>query len=145
MASMVRLDATEVSFYCRAPGRHGKLVAVLNQEPVCAFAPFPIVGHADQDKSTMQSLALQRELEVAFRQRLLGGPRSIGLPIAAVPQHDRAAAILTLRDRPFEVAIIKRMILALDRKPLVMGVERRPFGHSPGFENAIQLESQIIV
>jgi hypothetical protein len=71
----------------------------------------------------MQSLALQRELEVAFRQRLLGGPRSIGLPIAAVPQHDRAAAILTLGYRPFEVAVVERMIFDLDRKPFVMGVE----------------------
>ena len=39
----------------------------------------------------------------------------------------------------------ERMILDLDRQPLVMGVERRPLGHSPGFENAIQLEPQIIV
>ena len=37
------------------------------------------------------------------------------------------------------------MIFDLDRKPLVMGIERRPFGHSPGFENAIQLEPQIVV
>ena len=96
-------------------------------------------------KSAMQSLALEGELEIALRQRLLGGLRSLGLPIAAVPQHDRAAAILTLGDRPFEVAIIERMIFDLDRKPLVMRVERRPFGHSPGFENAIQLEPQIVV
>ena len=108
---------------CGAAGRHGELVAVLDQEPVCALAAFPIVGHADQDKPAMQPLALEGKLEIALRQRLLGGPRSVGLPIAAVPQHDRAAAILTLRDRPFEVAIIERMIFDLDRKPLVMGVE----------------------
>ena len=93
----------------------------------------------------MQSLALQRELEIALRQRLLGGLRSIGLPITAIPQHDRAAAILTLGDRPFKVAIIEGMIFDLDRKPLVIGIERRSFGHSPGFENAIQLEPQIVV
>ena len=69
----------------------------------------------------------------------------VRLPITAVPQHDRAAAILTLGNRPFEVAVIERMIFDLDRKPLVMGIERRPFGDSPGFENAIQLEPQIVV
>jgi hypothetical protein len=29
------------------------------------------------------------------------------------------------------------MIFDLDRKPLVMRIERRPFGHGPGLENAI--------
>jgi hypothetical protein len=108
---------------CGAAGGHGKFVAVLDQEPVCALAPFPIVGHADQDEAAMQPLALKNKLEIALRQRLLGGPRSIGLPIAAVPQHDRAAAILTLGYRSFEVAVVERMIFDLDRKPLVMGVE----------------------
>jgi hypothetical protein len=35
------------------------------------------------------------------------------------------------------------VIFDLYRKPLVMGVE--PFAHRPGFENAIQLQAQIIV
>ena len=108
---------------CRAAGSHGELVAVLDQQPVCALAAFTIVGHADQDESAMQTLALEGKLEIALRQRLLWGPRSVRLPIAAVPQHDRAAAILTLGNRPFEVAIIERMIFDLDRKALVMGVE----------------------
>src|SRR6202044_3203061 len=95
---------------CRAAGSHGEVVAVLDQEPVCALAAFPIVGHADQDKPAMQTLALEGKLEIALRQRLLGGAGSVRLPIAAVPQHDRAAAILTLGYRPFEVAIIERMI-----------------------------------
>ena len=93
----------------------------------------------------MQTLALEGKLEIALRQHLLGGPRSVQLPIAAVPQHDRAAAILTLGNGTFEVAIIKWMVFDLDRKPLVMGIERRPFGHGPGFENAIQFEPQIVV
>ena len=37
------------------------------------------------------------------------------------------------------------MIFDLDRKPFVMWVERGPFGHSPGFEDAIQFEPQIVV
>ena len=32
---------------CCPAGGHGELVAVLDQEPVCALATFPIVGHAN--------------------------------------------------------------------------------------------------
>jgi hypothetical protein len=144
MASIGRPDATEVSFCSRtaAPlAAHGELVAVLDQEPVCVLASFPIVGHADQDKSAVQPIALQRELEIALRQRLLGGLRSLRFPITAIPQHDRAAAILTLGDRPFEVAIIERMIFNLDGKPFVTRVERGTFGQSPGFETAQDLKT----
>jgi hypothetical protein len=102
---------------------HDKFVTVLDQEPVCAFGAFPIVGHADGDETAMQPLALKGKLEIALRQRLFGGPCSVRLPITAVPQHDSAAAILTLGNRPFEVTIIERMIFDLDRKPLVTGVE----------------------
>jgi hypothetical protein len=52
---------------------------------------------------------------------------------------------IVLWDSSFEVAIIKRVIFDLDGEPFVMRVERRSFGHSPGFENAIQLKPQIIV
>ena len=63
-------------------------------------------------------------LKSPFASALFGGLRSLGLPIAAVPQHDRSAAILTLGDRPLEVAIIERMVLDLDRQPLVRRIER---------------------
>ena len=47
-------------------------------------------------------------------------------PVAAVPQLHRAAAILAFRNGPFEVAVIERMVLDLDRQPLVVRIERRP-------------------
>ena len=103
------------------------------------------MGHADQDKTAMQPLALKVELEIALRQHLLRPLGSLRLPITAVPKHDCSAAISTFGNRPFEVAIIERVIFDLDGEPFVMRVERRSFGHSPGFENAIQLKPQIIV
>ena len=93
----------------------------------------------------MQPLALQREFEVALRQRLLGALLSFRLPVAAVPQHDRAAAILAFRDRAFEIAVVERMIFHLDRKALVVRIERRAFGHRPGFEDAVELKPQVVV
>ena len=83
--------------------------------------------------------------EIALRQRLLSGLRALGLPITAVPEHDRAAAVLPLRNRPFEVAIIKRMILDLYGEAFVMWIERWTSGYSPGFEDASQLQPQIVV
>src|SRR5262249_42563711 len=49
------------------------------------------------------------------------------------------------RDRTFEVAIIERMVLDLDREPLVMRVERGPPRHRPGLEHAVEFEPQIIM
>src|ERR1700722_16254145 len=100
--------------------------SVDNQEPVCALVPFPIVGHADQDKTAMQPLALKVELEIALRQHLLrplGSPRP---PKTAVPKHECSAAISTFGNRPFEVAIIERVIFDLNGEPLVMRVEDGP-------------------
>ena len=37
------------------------------------------------------------------------------------------------------------MILDLHRKPLVVGVERGTFGHSPGLEDPIELQPQVVV
>ena len=59
------------------------------------------------------------ELEIAVAQRVFAALLALGHPEAAIPQHHRAAAILALRDRAFEVAIVERMILHLDREPLV--------------------------
>ena len=63
MASMARPDATECHSHqgrSASASRDREFVAVLDQEPVCALAPFPVVGHADQDEAAMQPLALQR-------------------------------------------------------------------------------------
>ena len=46
----------------------GEFIAMLDQQPVGAFAPFPVVGHPDQHEAAMQPLAFERELEIALRQ-----------------------------------------------------------------------------
>ena len=63
----------------------------------------------------MQPLAFEDELEIALCQRLRGSPFSLRLPIAAVPKHNGAAAVLTLWDCAFEIAIVEGMIFDLDR------------------------------
>jgi len=76
----------------------------------------------------MQLAAVEREFEVTLLEALV---RIVGVPVAAVPQHHGAAAILALRDGAFEIAIIERMFLHFDRQPLVVRIERRTSRYRP--------------
>ena len=90
----------------------------------------------------MEFFALEGEIQLALRIAALG---VLTVPVAAVPDHDGASAILALRNGAFEVAIVQRMILDLNCEPLVMRIERGSLGDGPGFEDAVQFESQVVV
>jgi hypothetical protein len=60
----------------------GKIIAMLDQEPVGTLAAGAIVAHAHQHPAAMQLFALQREFQVALAKAAL---RIVGFPIAAVP------------------------------------------------------------
>ena len=45
----------------------------------------------------------------------------------------------TLRDRAFEIPVVERVILDLDREAPVTWIERRPLRDGPGFENTVHL------
>ncbi len=120
----------------------GMLVAVLDQQPV-----HPLAGpalHADQHPAAMQVLAVQGELQVAGCQALLGR-HALRRPGAAVPELDGAAAILAFRDGALEVAVVQRVVLHLDRQPLVMRVQRRAARDRPGLEHAVEFQPQVVV
>ena len=55
------------------------------------------------------------------------------LPMTTIPDHDRPAAILALRNRPFEFVVGDRMILNLDRKPLLAGHKLKVLALPPSF------------
>lgn len=120
-------------------------VMMLDQQPVGSFSAIAIVAHPHQDETAMQPLAMKRELEVALLQGLFWRLAAFRLPVAAIPQHHRATAILTLWNRAFEVAIVERVILDLDHETLVVRIERWPLSHRPGFEHPVELEPQIIM
>ena len=80
-----------------------------------------VVRH--QHPAAMELLAVQREFQVALFKTLFG---IVAVPGAAIPELHGAAAVLALRDVAFEIAVIERVILDLDRQPLVVGVERGP-------------------
>src|SRR5664279_2873515 len=66
-------------------------------------------------------------------------------PVATVPQLHRATAILTLGNGTFEIAIVQRMVLDLDRKTLVVRIERGTTRHGPGLEDTVEFEAQVVV
>ena len=72
----------------------------------------------------MKPFALEGEFQLALCQGLLGSLVAFRLPIAAVPELDRATAILAFRDGPFEVAVVERMIFDLDRESFILRIER---------------------
>ena len=121
----------------------GGVVAVLDQQPVGALAAPAVVLHAHEHPAALQPLAFQSEFQVAALQPLMR--IALGNPVAAVPQLHRAAAILALGNGAFEIAIVERVVLDLDRKALVVRIERGPARHRPGLEDAVELEPEIVV
>src|SRR5262249_11989346 len=66
-------------------------------------------------------------------------------PGAAVPQDDRAGAVLALRDGAFEAAIVQRMILDMHGQPLFAGNEAGPARDRPAFQDAVHLQAEIVM
>src|SRR6185437_5855389 len=67
------------------------------------------------------------------------------LPGAAVPDHDRAAAILALGDGALEFVVIDRVILDLHGEPLFARDKAWAARHRPALHHAVKLKPQIIV
>ena len=130
---------------CRAVLSHRMVVMVLDQQPIGALATVAVVTHPNEHEASVQPLAVQHELEVALLHRLFRRLAALRLPVAPIPEHDRAATILALRDRAFEITIVERVVLDLDREPLVARIERRPLGYRPGFEHAVEFEAEIVM
>ena len=103
-------------------------VAMLDQQPVGAFAAAAVVTHPHQHPAAMQLLAVEREFEIALLEAALG---IVAAPGAAIPQLHGAAAILAFWNRAFEVAIVERMVFDLDGEALVFRIERGAAGHRP--------------
>ena len=119
-------------------------VALLEQQPVLLAPVLARLGlQPRQHPAAVQLLAGQPELEGAGRQALLDIVHR--RPDAGVPDDHRPAAIFAFGDDALEVDIFERMVLGLDRQPLVGRVERGPFRHRPALQHVADLQPQIIV
>ena len=120
-----------------------EFVAMLDQQPVGALAAVAVALHPHQHPAAMQLVAVQGEFQIA-----LGKPRSgssLGLPVAAVPQLHRAAAILVLR----EWCLRSRRSRADGPRPrppaACLRIERGSARHRPGLEDAVEFQPQVVV
>src|SRR6185437_15521736 len=103
------------------------------------------VAQAHQDPAAAQARAREDQLQLPGRERLLGRALHLRLPVAAVPDLDGAATVLSLWDGALEVAVVEWMILHLHGETLVRRIERGSAGHRPGLEDSVELEPEIVV
>src|SRR5581483_1089522 len=62
-----------------------------------------------------------------------------------VPDDDFTRAVLAFRNDAFERAVVVWMIFDVHRKPPVLWVERRTFGHRPRFQNAVGFQAKVVM
>ena len=120
-------------------------VLMFDQEPIGAFAAATVMLHADEDPTALQALAGENEFEIPFFERRFRCFAIQGFPITAIPELDGTAAILALRYRAFEIAIVQRVILDLDSEAFIGGIERGAARYGPGFEDTVQLQAQVVM
>lgn len=123
--------------------RQRRLVALLDQEPVVAALFLGSAAHAHQRPAPLEMPPVEEELELALGIALVGIAER--LPGAVVPHHDGAGAILSGGDRALESAVRERVVLDMDRKAPVRGIEARAPRHRPTLQDAVHLQSEIVV
>ncbi len=86
---------------------------------------------------------MQLEVELAVRESAIGIVER--QPVAAIPDDDRAGAVLRLRNLAFERRIFERMVLGPYREPAIFWIVARLLRHCPALENAVVLEPEVVV
>src|SRR5260370_22313969 len=110
-----------------------ELIGLLDQEP----ARLPPAAYPGQRVTAAQFLAVQVEADVPALDRRRDGNRPTGRVLGAVvvgagvPDDDRSRAVLARREHALEVLVVTRVVLRLDREPLLRGVRGRALGHRP--------------
>ena len=64
---------------------------------------------------------------------------------AAIPEVDRAAAVLARRDVALEVGVLDRVVLDVHRERALAGAQRHAPRQRPAEQHAVALEPQVVV
>src|SRR5580704_2214484 len=88
---------------------------------------------------------MQIELQVAFVQLLLRGKISLDGICAVVPQDDFSRAVIPFGNVALKAAVIEWMVFGLNRQAFVGRIKRRTFWNSPGFQHAVQFQTEIVM
>ena len=129
----------------RVPRVHGGFVAFLDEQPRLAVLAIPRARAHDRE-TTLELLAVKAKLELAVRD----GPAGVGgfgvrLPRTPVPDDHVARPVLAPRNDALEIQVLDRVVFDLHGQPPLPWVERRAFGHGPADEDAVDLESEVVV
>ena len=119
-----------------------RAIVLLDEQPVIPLFSLPAM-HPNEVPAPVQLLAVELECKVTLGQAFVR--IGFGLPMAAIPDHHRPAAIFTLRYRAFEFIIRDRMIFDLDSQPFFARHEARSSRHGPTFHHAVKFEPQVVV
>ena len=145
------------NFGHRPPGRHAGHAIVDERIAVVGLSiavgdllEHPRLGllaglrlQAEHHPFALHPLTLEREVEMAFLDRLARVLARVGDPPALVPQHHRPAAIFALGNGALKRAIVERMVLGPHRQPVLAGVQARPLGNRPALEHAVELQPEV--
>src|ERR1022692_3772522 len=86
---------------------------------------------------------MQTELEIAICQSEFDV--TMRFPLAIVPYHYGATAILSLGDGSLKSSVLNRMIFYLHCQPLVAGEVTRSFRYSPALEHPAPTEAEVVM
>ncbi len=123
--------------------RFGFFVFFFYQEPVLFVIVAGAAVHSDEGPATAEFLAAELELEFAGAEAY--GGVADGLPCAAVPEEDGAAAVLAFGDGAFEGAVGDGVVFDLHGEDFLGGIEAGALGDGPAFEDAVVLEAEVVV
>jgi len=111
------------------------LIVFLDEEPLgLVFGTVGGVVHADEGPLAFHLGAVHFEFEVTGAKTGVDVfAAELRPPTALVPDHDGAAAVLTLRDDAFEATVLEGMIFDFDGEAALGGVVAGALGDGPAF------------
>ena len=115
----------------------GRRVHAVDHPVLLGAVPAPLANR-EQPVAARQALAVEGDLDLLLLPQ-------VGLERALVPDRHGARPVLAGRDLAVEVQVLERMVLGVDRQPVVGGVGGDPVGDRPRGQDAIVLEPQVPV
>jgi hypothetical protein len=123
------------------PAGLGGVVPLVQQQPVVLAVGLVA---PDEDEAALQLLAVEVEVQVALFEGL-GRVGVTGRPPGPPVPHDHVAFAVALGDHALEVVVRQGVVLHLDGQAAGLGVERRTLGDGPAEEDAVVLQSKVVM